>query len=231
MAVTLGICVAATFAAPEPEIKISPPTRLRDAVILPFIEFFKRTGALEMIFFIVLYKLDVVMAVALTTPFMLELGFSPTDIGAVTKGFGLISSIVGTLGGGALMVRLGLKRSLWAFGLFQAVSNLTFMGLAYAGHSYSWMIASITLENFCSGMGNAAFFAFLMSICDKRFTATQFALLSALTALTRVLGGAPTGYLVKSLGWPHFFIVCTFASIPGLLLLTRFPRWGSPHEA
>jgi PAT family beta-lactamase induction signal transducer AmpG len=102
------------------------------------------------------------------------------------------------------------------------------MLLAHAGHNYPLMVASIALENFFSGMGNAAYMAFLMSLCDHRFTATQFALLSSLMAQARVWGGAPTGYLVKAMGWGHFFLLCTAMAAPGLLLLTRYKKWRLP---
>lgn len=231
MAGAMLIGVFATLMAPEPGVAVRPPLNLKDAVVSPLKEFFKRTGASEILGFIVLYKIDVVMAVALTTPFMLDLGFSNTDIGAVTKSVGLIATIFGTLAGGALMVRLGLKRSLWSFGIFQGVSTVAFMILAHLGHDYPAMVLAIGAENFCSGMGNAAFQAFLMSICDKRFTATQYALFTSFMALTRVAGGAPTGYMVKALGWQNFYLVCIFAMVPGLLLLTRYDRWTKPEIA
>jgi len=162
---------------------------------------------------------------AMTTPFLLDIGFSKTDIGAVTKGFGLIATILGTLAGGALMVKLGLKRSLWTFGLSQGISGLSFMLLAHVGHDYPTMVAAITIESFCSGMGTAAFTAFLMSICDKRFTATQYALFTSVMGLSRVIGSAPTGYLAKAFGWEQYFLLSVLAMVPGLLLLTRYSKW------
>ncbi|MBI3552502.1 MAG: AmpG family muropeptide MFS transporter [Elusimicrobia bacterium] len=231
MAAAMGVGIAATFFAPEPRVAPAPPRSLQEAVAHPFSEFFKRTGSLEMLAFILLYKVDVVMATALMTPFILELGFSKTDIGAVSKSVGMIATIVGALAGGALMVRLGVKRSLWTFGLFQGVSTIAFMLLAHVGHHYPTMVVSIAAENFCSGMGTAAFQAFLMNICDKRFTATQYALFSSMFALTRTIGAAPTGFIVKALGWQAFFLVCIVAMIPGLLLLTRYDRWTRPEIA
>lgn len=229
MAAVMAVGIIATLLAPEPVSDVRPPRNLKEAVVLPFTEFFKRTGAFEILTFILLYKVNVVMTVALTTPFMLDLGFSNTDVGAVTKSVGLIATIFGTLAGGALMVRMTILRSLWLFGIFQGVSTVAFVILAYLGHNYPAMVAAIGAENFCSGMGNAAFMAFLMSICDKRFTATQFALFTSFMALTRVLGGAPTGFMVKILGWQNFYLVCVAAMIPGLLLLVRFDRWTTPE--
>jgi MFS transporter, PAT family, beta-lactamase induction signal transducer AmpG len=194
-------------------------------VIEPFREFFTRPGAVGLLLFIVFYKLDVVMATSLTTPFLLQTGFSMTDIGAVTKGLGMVSTIAGTLAGGAVVTRAGMKASLWIFGILQSVSTLAFFGLARLGHNYPMMVAAIGAENLCSGMGTAAYAAFLMSLCDRRFTATQYALLTSLMAVTRVVVGAPTGFLAKSCGWETYFLVCAAAAVPGLLFLLRFDTW------
>lgn len=225
MAGCLGIGAVTSFLAPEPRVEAPPPRSLREAIVEPFFEYFKRNGAVEILAFITLYKIDVVLATAMMTPFMLDLGFTKTDIGAVSKGFGLVATIAGTLIGGAAMVRLGMLRSLWIFGVFQGVSGLSFYFLAHLGHHYPMMVTAIAVENFCSGLGTSAFSAFMMSICDKRYTATQYALLTSLMGLSRVLGGAPSGYLVKALGWEHYFLFTIFVMIPGLLLLTRYRRW------
>jgi MFS transporter, PAT family, beta-lactamase induction signal transducer AmpG len=166
-----------------------------------------------------------VMATALTTPFLLEIGFTMTDIGAVTKGLGMVCTILGTLAGGAVVARSGMKASLWIFGLLQSVSTLSFFALARLGHHYPMMVAAIGIENLCSGMGTAAYAAFLMSLCDKRFTATQYALLTSLMAVTRVIVGAPTGFLAKTYGWESYFVASALAAIPGLLFLLRYDRW------
>ena len=161
----------------------------------------------------------------MTTPFLLELGFSRTDVGTVNKAFGLISTILGTLVGGGIIARIGVNRSLWVFGFLQALSNLAFTAVALIGKNYIAMVAAIGIENICGGMGTAAFVAFMMSLCDKRFTATQYALLTSFMAITRVLAGVPTGFLVHSMGWPLFYTLSTFAALPGLLLLPRFAPW------
>jgi PAT family beta-lactamase induction signal transducer AmpG len=225
MAATLLIGALTSWLAPEPAGAALAPRTLREAVVEPFREFFSRKGAAEVIAFITLYKLDAVMTLALMTPFMMEMGFSRTDIGAVTKGFGLVATIAGTLVGGTLMVKLGLQRALWLFGFAQAFSGLSFLGLALLGHSYPMMVTAIAVENACSGMGNSAYAAFLMSQCDTRFSATQYALLSSLMAVTRVVLGSPTGYLAQSLGWPGYYAVCTLVSVPAFILLIRFPKW------
>jgi PAT family beta-lactamase induction signal transducer AmpG len=230
MAATIGVGLVTTLLAPEPRTTMIAPKSMGDAVVLPFKEFFKRKGAYEVLAFMVFYKLDSVIAFAMMTPFMLELGFSKTDIGAVTKGFGLIATLAGTVMGGAATVRLGLRRALWIFGIAQGISGGCFMILARLGHHYPMMVTSIAAENFFTGMGTAVFSAFVMSVCDKRYTATQYALLSSLFAITRVLGGAPTGWMAKSLGWEMFYLVSILAMIPGLLLLTRYKRWEQPIE-
>ncbi len=230
MAGSLAVGICASLLAPEPSIPGKPPATLKEAVVKPFLEFFGRPGAVGLLLFIVFYKLDVVMATSLTTPFLLEIGFTKTDIGAVTKGFGMISTIAGTLAGGAVVARSGMKASLWIFGILQSVSTLSFLALARLGHHYPMMVAAIGIENLCSGMGTAAYAAFLMSLCDKRFTATQYALLTSLMAVTRVVVGAPTGFMVKTLGWESYFIVCALAALPGLLLLTRYDRWNTPVQ-
>lgn len=225
MSASLFVGVAASLLSPEPRLHERPPASLKEAVVEPFSEFLSRRGAVEILLFILLYKLDVVMAMALMTPFILELGFTMTDIGAVTKGFGMAATIVGTLAGGAVVARAGMKTSLWVFGILQSVSTLSFLALARLGHHYPMMVTAIGLENLCSGMGTAAYAAFLMSLCDKRFTATQYALLTGLMALTRVVAGAPTGYLVKAFGWEWYFLISALAAVPGLLLLLRYSRW------
>ena len=138
-----------------------------------------------MAIFIIIYKLDVAFAMALSTPFLMDIGFTKTDIGAVLKGFGLIATIVGTIVGGAMMAKWGMKKSLWTFGVVQGISGLTFTLLAHVGYNYPLMVAAITVENVCSGLGTAALAAFIMGLCDKRFTATQYALLTSLMAITR----------------------------------------------
>jgi PAT family beta-lactamase induction signal transducer AmpG len=175
--------------------------------------------------FIIFYKLDIVMATALLTPFLLAIGFSMTVIGAVTKWLGMTSTIIGTLVGGALVTKMGMKVSLWVFGILQSLSVLSFYAMAKIGLSYPVLVAAIGLENLCNGMGTAAYTAFLMSLCDRRFTATQYALLTSLMAVTRVVVGAPTGFLANTFGWSSFFIISALAAIPGLLLLLRYDQW------
>ncbi len=214
-----------TFFASEPSERVIPPKTLHDAIWEPLQTFFQRKGAVEILAFIMVYKLGDAIAGAMTTPFLLDLGFSRTDVGMVNKAFGLFSTIVGTLAGGGIIARIGINRSLWIFAFLQAASNLTFTALALAGRNYPVMVAAVGIENICGGMGNAAFIAFMMSLCDRRFTATQYALLTSIMALTRVMAGVPTGFMVEAMGWPQFYSVSVLGALPGILLLPRFAPW------
>ena len=157
----------------------------------------------------------------MTTPFYLDIGFSKTEIGAVVKLFGFWATVLGSLSGGVLMLSLGIKRSLWLFGLLQALSTAGFALLARIGHSVPALSGVIAFENFSGGMGTAAYAAFMASITNKKFTATQYALLSSLMGVPRVLASAPTGWFAKTMGWQGFFVFCTLIAVPGLLLLQR----------
>ncbi len=225
MSGSIGIGLITTLLAVEPEGLGKAPKTLKEAVFEPFLEFFGRKKVAELLAFIVVYKMDTVVAVALMTPFMMELGFSRTEIGTVTKGFGLVATLIGTFAGGLWLSQFGMKKSLWFFGVLQGISGICFYLLAKVGQSYPMMVTAIAAENFFSGMGTAAYSAFLMSLCHPKFTATQFALLSSLMALTRTLAGAPTGWLAKTVGWETYFLISITLMLPGLFLLTRFDAW------
>ncbi len=222
MASLMLIGVATTLLSPEPSSAITPPRTLSEAVWGPIREFFSRSPAVGLLLLIVLYKVGDAFAGTLTTAFLIRgVGFSPTEVGVINKGMGLLATLFGALTGGALMARMGLFRALLLFGLLQAVSNLSFMVLAWTGKSYLVMVSAVAFENLSGGMGTAAFVALLMSLCDHRYTATQFALLSALGALGRVFVGPPSGYLVETVGWVVFFFITFLAALPGLGLLWR----------
>ena len=171
------------------------------------------------------------MASAMTTPFYLDIGFTKTQIGTVVKFFGFGATIGGSLIGGIMMLRLGINRSLWIFGVLQALSTACFAILAQAGNVVSLLAGVIAFENLSSGMGTAAYAAFMASITNKKFTATQYALLSSLMGVPRVLASAPTGFLAKHMGWDTFFIFCALIAIPGLLLLHKFAPWRAASAA
>lgn len=186
----------------------------------PWDAFFTRRRAVALLGLIVLYKLGDAFAGSLSTTFLIRgAGFTATEVGAVNKVLGLISTIVGALAGGALLAKVSLYRALMAFGVLQAVSNLGYWLISVSPKSYTLMAAAIGVENLCGGLGTAAFVSFLMALTDRRFSAAQYALLSALAAVGRVYVGPASGVLVEAWGWPMFFILTVFAALPGLVLL------------
>lgn len=230
MAALMLIGVITTLAAPEPAEAAGKPRTMREAVVEPFRDFFTRSGAGWILLFILLYKIGDTMASAMTTPFYLELGFSNTEIGSVVKLYGFWAIIVGGIVGGMLILHLGIYHSLWLFGILQAVSTAGFAVLASVGYSLPGLAAVITFENFSGGLGTAAYLAFMASLTNRRFTATQYALLTSLMGVPRVLLSAPTGWLAETLGWVPFFLFCTAVAVPGLLILVRFAGWTRPRE-
>jgi PAT family beta-lactamase induction signal transducer AmpG len=222
MAGAMSVGVLGTLLGPDPEERVAPPRDLEEAVLGPLREFFSRPAAWVFLILIVLYKLGDAFAGSLTTAFLIRgAGFSAGVVGTVNKGMGLAATLAGALFGGMLMARLGLFRSLMTFGVLQAVSNLSFMLLAVLGKNYPAMVFAVAFENLSGGMGTSAFVALLMALCNHRYTATQYALLSALAALGRVFVGPPSGILAESLGWEGFFFATFLAALPGLALLRK----------
>lgn len=219
--------MATTFYSKEPDQPFGVPGTLAEAVIAPLREYFTRNGAWWILAFILCYKLGDSMASAMTTPFYLDIGFSKTEIGAVVKLFGFWATIAGGLVGGIWMLRIGIGGSLWIFGILQAVSTAGFILLTFTGPSVPALSAVIAFENFTGGMGTSAFAAFMATMTHKRFTATQYALLTSLMGVPRVLMSAPTGFLAKTMGWNWFFGLCVLAAVPGLLILFRFSGWST----
>lgn len=212
-----------TWLAPEPEAagaNVAPRT-LYDAFTVPFQEFFSRKGAISILALIVLYKLGDAFAGALSTTFLIRgAGFSPEVVGSVNKILAVVATIVGALIGGGIMGKLGLYRSLMLFGLLQALSNLMYMAIALNPQNLPLMALGVGFENLCGGLGTAAFVALLMALCHVQFTASQFALLSALSAVGRVFVAGPlTPPIVEAYGWPAFFVFTFFIALPGLLVL------------
>ena len=223
--------IITTLMTPEPSTPAGTPRTMREAVVDPLVEYFSRKDAVWILVFILLYKVGDTMASAMTTPFYLDVGFSKSEIGAVVKLFGFWATIAGGLAGGILMLKLGINRSLWIFGFLQALSTAGFALLAKVGYSVPLLSAVIAFENLSSGMGTAAYAAFMASITNKKFTATQYALLTSLMGIPRVLASAPTGFLAKNVGWETFFIFCALIAIPGMLLLLKFAPWNSRQVA
>ena len=228
MAVLMAVNMGITLLAPEPEQDLETPQTLLDAVWRPFQDFVQRSGwlkAIVILVFIVLYRYGDALLNNMATPFLLQTGFSQTDLGTIKGGMGLVATIVGTLLGGAILSQIGIARSLWIFGGLQALSNLFYWILANLGANYSFMVLTINVENFCTGLGTAGFIAFLMSLCNPKFSATQYALLSSLMAVSRDILVAPAGKLAEATGWPTFFLITLIAALPGLFLLPWFAPW------
>ncbi|MGC9008932.1 MAG: AmpG family muropeptide MFS transporter, partial [Halothiobacillaceae bacterium] len=231
MAGLMATTLIVTLLTPEPA-GVHTPRSLAEAVSGPLKAFFARPEAWGLIALVILYKLGDAFAGSLTTAFLIRgAGFTPTDVGLVNKGFGLAATLIGALAGGLWLMRLGLFRALMLFGILQAVTNLGFLALALTGHNYPLMVLAVGLENLAGGMGTAAFVALLMGLCEVRYSATQFALLSALASLGRVLLGPVAGGVVTWLDWPLFFVLTFLAALPGLWWLNRMrPAVDAAHR-
>ncbi len=234
MATLMVIGIVVTLAAPEPYTGLRPPTSLKEAVIGPFKEFFTRESlgkALLILSFIVLYKTGDSMANEMLNPFYIDLGFSLEAIGGIAKTVGLTGTILGAVLGGLIILKLGIRRSLWVFGLFQAISTASFVILALGGKSIPLLAMVVAFETLTGGMGTAAYAGYMASLTNKRFTATQYALLSSLMGVPRVVFGATTGAIAEQLGWSGFFVFCTFAAAPGMVLLAWIAPWNGDLAA
>jgi MFS transporter, PAT family, beta-lactamase induction signal transducer AmpG len=217
--------------SPNPPTAGIPPKTLTEAVGLPLRELFSRPGIYGLLSLIVLYKLGDAVAGSLQTAFFIGgLGFTAGEVGYV-KGLGIAATLIGALGGGMVMAKTGLARSLLFFGILQALSNLSFMLLAWIGKSYEALAASVVIENVTGGMGTAAFVALVMALCDHRYTATQFALLSSLEAFGRVFSGRPSAEAVSLLGWGWFFFLSFLLALPGCWLVWQYRRQLTPDAA
>ena len=214
-----------TVKAPEPESLPEPPKTLKEAVWGPFVGFLAQHRALEILAFVVLFKLSDQLTQALTGPFLVQMGFSPADVGVGRSGIAIAATLVGTFFGGLLTNAVGLGRALWITGFLQIFSNLGYALVAQMGPDRLVMYSAVAFELGTSGMGTGAFGVLLIRLTQKRFSATQYALLSSLFSIPRVLAGPPAGLLVDALGWRDFFIFTLLAGIPGMLMLWRFVPW------
>lgn len=232
MAALMFVGLLTLWWAPQPEAPARPPRSLEEAVLGPLRDFFARRGAWWLLLLIVLYKLGDAFAGSLSTTFLIRgVGFSAGEVGLVNKTMGLAATIVGALFGGTLMVRLGLYRSLMLFGVLQAVSNFGYWVLAVTPAHLWTMGATIAIENLCGGMGTAAFVALLMALCNRSFSATQYALLSALASVGRVYVGPTSGFAVASVGWAPFYLGTVLVAMPGLVLLYLMRNTIDRYEA
>jgi MFS transporter, PAT family, beta-lactamase induction signal transducer AmpG len=219
MAVAMLILVITTLLAPEPEKLLAAPRTLGDAVTKPMAQLLTNKGMLLLLVGLVLYKVGDAFALKLFTPFLMDVGFTKAEIGVATKTTMLAASVTGAIIGGLWMVKLGLVRALLLFGLFQAFTNLAYMLVALAGKDMTVMVAAVFFDNFFGAMGNTALVVYIMAMCDSRFSAFQYAFLSALAVLPRNALGWPAGYLSDHIGWANFFVVTFFTALPGLVMM------------
>ncbi|MBS0354993.1 MAG: AmpG family muropeptide MFS transporter [Proteobacteria bacterium] len=232
--------LAMTLLVKEPATASGAPRTLRDAVVEPFREFFGRHGgrsALVVLAFIFLYKLGDSLCTALATPFYLDMGFSKTEIGLVAKNAGLWPSVIGGLLGGLWMVKLGINRALWVFGFVQWLAIYGFAWLAWLGPAEAdagrlgVLAVVIGLEALAVGLGTTAFVAYMARTTHPAYTATQLALFTSLMAVPRTFINASAGWLVESLGWFDFFMLCGVLAVPGMLLLFKVAPWREARVA
>lgn len=233
VAAFMFIGVIVTLCINEARLEKNAPKSLKEAVVLPFKDFINRRGlrsALEVLVFLVLYKLGDSMATALQTPFFIDMGFTKTEIGVVAKTSGLVAMMVGLAIGGIVMLKLSINRALWLFGVVQIVSILGFAALAEIGNNVYALAFAMGFEYLGVGLGTAAFVAFMAKQTNPTFAATQFALFSALTALPRTFANATTGFIVEQVGWTGFYFLCVGLAVPGMLMLIRIAPWNQKSE-
>lgn len=233
--------LAMALSVREPAMRIAAPKTLRQAVVEPFREFVNRDsgwqGATLILGFIFFYKLGDSMATALATPFYLDMGYTKSDIGLIAKHAGLWPSVIGGLLGGLWMVKLGINRALWVFGVVQWVTILGFAWLAQSGpyptigaEERVALATVISLEALGVGLGTAAFVAFIARTTNPAYTATQFALFTSLAAVPRTFINATTGWLVERMGWFGFYWLCVLLAVPGMLLLFKIAPWRGENK-
>jgi PAT family beta-lactamase induction signal transducer AmpG len=251
MAGLMGIGILTTLLSPEPdrsaatqqaaaeeerveaflERRAGLPPWLREAagflygaVVCPFLDFMTRRHWIMILVFIALYKYGDALLGIMAMPFYEEIGFTKTEVGVISKGYGVVMTIVGGLAGGLLVARQGIMRALLVCGIAQAASNLVFAWQAYVGADVGWLVVTISVENLTGGMGTAAFVAYLSSLCNIAYTATQYALVSSLMSFARTFFAAGGGWLAEQVDWVSYFLLTTVAAVPGLLLLLWMMR-------
>ncbi len=225
MAGIIVLLIPVTVLAPKINMGFDPPQSIKEAVFLPFKDYFLRDHAIGILVFILLFKIGDQMASDMLNPFYLDIGFNKTEIAWVSKTFALVATIAGGFIGGLAVLKFGTYGPLWVSGILQAVSTLGFSVLAKCGPNLPALASVVTFENLTSGMGTAVYVGYMAGLCNKRFTATQYALLSSLMGVPRVIMGSGSGYLAKHMGWVYYFTFCTLIAIPGLLLLLKIKKW------
>jgi PAT family beta-lactamase induction signal transducer AmpG len=238
LAAMMAVGIVTTLLVREPDMPPGAPRSLKAAIVEPFTEFFRRDGAVVILMFILLYKLGDNMAGALNVPFILKMGFSKTEYLVIVKGIGMLGMFGGVLLGGAVMIRLGIARSLWVFGVFQAASTAGFALLViidhdsrfWAEHRQSVLAAVVCFEFFSTGLGQAAYATYMAVKTNRQFTATQYALLTSLMAVPGALAAMVTGYMAEFLGWSGFYLACALLAVPGMLLLVKLAPWNASNR-
>ncbi len=226
----MALAIPATLWIDESSKRGEEPASFKMAVVEPFKEFFSRqsiASALLVLLFIVLYKFGDNMATALETPFFIDMGFSTVEIGSIAKISKTIGAAAGTVVGGVVMIKLGINRSLWVFGCFQIFSILGYAALSLIGYNHLMLAIASGLEYFGVGLGTVALMAFMSRATNTHFSATQFALFSSLASLPRTLASASTGFIIESVGYTQFFIICFFCALPGMLILLKVAPWNA----
>ncbi len=226
----MAIGIITTLLVSEPDTGVTPPQNFQETVVEPFREFFSRGGALWVLAFILLYKVGDNMAGAMNIPFILKMGFSKQEYFVIVKGIGMAALFGGAFLGGIVMIRLGIANSLWFFGILQAVSTAGFALLAIVGKNDLLLSGIVAFEFMATGMGQAAYATYMAVQTNKKFTATQYAMMTSLMAIPGTAAAAVTGYMAEFLGWPVFYVACALAALPGMLLLLRVAPWGSSNE-
>ncbi len=243
MAAAMAIGITTVLLSREPEARNAPIVTstgargleaawvwIREAIFEPFADFLRRPGWVLVLAFVLFYKYGDYLINVMSNPFYLNLGFTKTEIAAISKVWGLIATLTGVFLGGLLVAKAGLLRALLIGGVLQALSNLVYVGLALAGASLPWLTLTIAVENLAGGLGTAAFVAYLSSLCSVAYTATQYALLTAFSAIARQVFASIGGWLADQMSWAWFFGVTTIAALPGLVLLLvmirHFPAAG-----
>jgi len=229
LSMMMGLGIVTTLLVSEPATGSTPPHTLEETVVEPFREFFSRGGAWWVLAFILLYKIGDNMAGAMNIPFILKMGFTKQEYFVIVKGIGMLALFGGAFLGGIIMIRLGIANSLWFFGLLQAVSTACFALLVVFGKSQLLLGGIVAFEFLATGLGQAAYASYMAVQTNKRFTATQYAMMTSLMAVPGTAAAAVTGYMVEFLGWSGFYIACALAALPGMLLLLRVAPWGSSN--
>jgi len=234
----MGIGVITTLLVPEPVVDEPLPINIKQAVVEPFVEFFQRNSAILILLFILLYKIGDNMASTMTIPYIVQMGFTKAQYFVIVKGVGMLGLFSGVIVGGSIMIRLGIAKSLYVFGVLQAISTAFFAVLNYMDHGSSFwsehnqavLGGIVAFEFFATGLGQAAYATYMAIQTNKRFTATQYALLTSLMGVPGVFAAAATGYMSKYLGWNGFYFLCAAMAIPGMLLLFKIAPWNASNE-